>query len=54
MSPIDPILLSFIILIVVFLGWQHFQLRSLGERLRTLERQHLALVEELETRLYGR
>lgn len=54
MSPIDPILLSILILILALLGWQQLQLRALGRRLQSLEKQHLALVEELEERLYGR
>ena len=53
-SPIDPLLLSFLILILVIVGWQFLQLRALGQRLQSLEKQHLALVEELEERLYER
>jgi len=54
MSPMDPVLLSLLILIVAIVVWQHLQLRAMGQRLQSLEKQHLALVEELETRLYGR
>ena len=54
MSPIDPILLSLLILIIAAVVWLHLQLRAMGQRLESLEKQHLALVEELEQRLYGR
>jgi uncharacterized protein HemX len=54
MSLIDPLLLSFLILILAIVGWQQLQLRAFGRRLQSLEKQHLALVEELEERLYER
>ena len=52
MTPLDPVLLSFFIFVVAVLGWQQIQVRTLGQRVSALEKQHLALVEELERRLY--
>jgi Tfp pilus assembly protein PilV len=53
MGTMDPVLLSVLILIVAIMAWQYVQIRSLNERLRSLERQYLALVEDLEERLFS-
>lgn len=52
MSAIDPVLLSILILLIAMVGWLHLQVRALGQRLQSLEKQHLAMVEQLEERLY--
>lgn len=52
MSTMDPVLLSILILIVAIMVWHYIQIRSLNQRLKSLEMQHLALVEELEERAY--
>lgn len=53
MSAIDPILLSILIFLFAMLSWLYLQVRALGQRLQSLEKQHLALVEQLEERLYS-
>jgi hypothetical protein len=52
MSIVDPVLLSILILIVAIVAWHYIQIRSLNQRLTSLEKEYLALVEELEERLY--
>ena len=47
----DPVLLSVLILIVAAIVWNYVLIRSLDRRLTTLEKQHLALVAELEERM---
>ncbi len=42
------------ILIVAAIAWSLFQIRSLSRRLESLEKQHLALVAELEDKLFPR
>jgi len=54
MDMMDPVLLSLLILIVAILAWHYVQIRSLNQRLGSLEKQYLALVEDLEERLFGR
>ena len=49
---IDPILLSVLILIAAAVIWNSVQLKALNRRLTALEKEHLALVQELEERLY--
>ena len=49
---IDPVLLSVLILIVAAGMWGFAQMRALNRRLTALEKEHLALVAELEERLY--
>ena len=53
MGAMDPVLLSILILIVAILAWHYIQIRSLNRRLAILEKQHLALLEDLEERFYG-
>ena len=53
MTPMDPALLTTLILVVGALAWLFAQIRSLNQRLASLEKQHLALVEQLEERLYS-
>ena len=47
----DPVLLSVLILIVAAIVWNYALIRSLNRRLTTLEKQHLALLADLEERL---
>jgi len=54
MSIIDPVLLTMFILIVAVMAWQNVQIRSLSQRLESLEKQYLALLEDLEERLYDK
>ncbi len=42
------------ILIIAAIAWVFFQLRALSQRIESLEKQHLALVAELEDKLYPR
>ena len=48
----DPILLSILILTVAATIWNYSQTQMVIRRLNSLEKQHLALVAELEERLY--
>lgn len=54
MGAIDPTTLAIAFLALVVAGWSYAQIRSLNERLTKLEKEYLALVEELETRMYTR
>ena len=47
----DPVLLSVLILVVAAIVWNYALIRSLDRRLTALEKQHLALVAELEERM---
>jgi hypothetical protein len=48
----DPALLLTLILVVMAVAWNFVQVRALDRRLASLEKQHLALVAQLEERLY--
>jgi hypothetical protein len=48
----DPVLLLTLILIVAAIAWSFVQIRTLNRRLISLEKQHLALVAEIEEKLY--
>ena len=52
LSVIDPVLVLTLILIVSAILWIGVQMTTLNRRLATLEKEHLALVAELEERLY--
>jgi hypothetical protein len=52
MSIVDPAVLSLLALIAAVVIWTYLQIQSLHRRLTSLEKQHLALVQELEERLY--
>ena len=52
MNAMDPVLLSILILVVAITAWNYTQIRSLNRRLASLEKEYLALVQELEERLY--
>lgn len=54
MSAADPITLGLSILVLAFVAWNYLQIRSLGERMNKLEKEYLALVQELEERIYPR
>lgn len=49
---IDPVLLSVLVLLVSAVMLIYAQLRALNRRLTSLEKEYLALVVELEERLY--
>lgn len=48
----EPALLLTLVAIVAALAWSFVQIRALNRRLTSLENQHLALVAELEGKLY--
>ena len=50
----DTTLLLTLVLIVAAIGWSFVQIRTLNNRVTALEKQHLALVAELEDKLYQR
>ena len=52
-SGTDPVLLLILVLIVSAIAWTYWQVQGLNRRLASLEKEHLALVAELEERLYG-
>ena len=54
MGVIEPTTLALVLLVFVFAAWNFTQVRSLSERLAKLEKEYLALVEELEERMYSR
>ena len=43
-----------LLLIVMAIAWAFFQMRGLNQRVTLLERQHLALVEELGKQIYSK
>ena len=49
----DPILLLILVLTVAAVIWTSTQIQTLSRRLNALEKQHLALVADLEERLFG-
>ncbi len=48
----DTALLLTLILIVAAIAWSFVQIRTLNRRLASLEKQHLALVAEIEEKIY--
>ena len=48
----DPVLLLTLILIVAAITWSFLQIRTLNRRLTSLEKQHLALVAEIEDKIF--
>ena len=48
----DSELLLTLILIVAAIAWSFVQIRTLNRRLASLEKQHLALVAEIEEKIY--
>lgn len=42
-----------LLLVVMAITWGFFQLRALNQRLTSLEKQYLALVKDLELRIYS-
>lgn len=51
-NAIDPVLILTLVLIVCAIAWIYVHVTSLSRRLTSLEKEHLALVAELEERLY--
>ena len=51
-SGMDPMLLLILVLIVSAIAWTYWQVQALNRRLTSLEKEYLALVEDLEERLY--
>lgn len=54
MDVVDPTTLTLVCLVLIVAGWNYVQQRTLNERLTKLEKEYLALVEELESRIYSR
>ena len=54
MSAVDPITVALLFLVLACIAWNYFQIRSLQERMTKLEKEYLALIQELEERLYSR
>jgi hypothetical protein len=50
----EPALLLTLILIVAAIAWCFVQVRNLNRRLTSLEKQHLAMVAEIEEKLFSR
>lgn len=50
----EPVLVLTLTAIVAAIIWNFAQMRALERRLVAMEKQHLALVADLEERLYGR
>ncbi len=48
----EPVLVLTLTAVVAAIIWNFAQTRALGRRLTSIEKQHLALVAELEDRLY--
>ena len=48
----DPNMILVTLVFLVVIGWIYSVVRKLEQRLAALEKQHLALVAELEKRLY--
>ena len=48
----DPALLLTLILIVAAIAWNFVQIRTLNRRLTSLEKQYLALVAEIEEKIF--
>ena len=49
----EPVLVLTLTAIVAAIIWNFAQMRALERRLSAMEKQHLALVADLEERLYG-
>ena len=45
-------LLSLLIVVAALAAWNFTQIRALTRRLTALEKEHLAMVQQLEERLY--
>jgi hypothetical protein len=52
-TEMDPNVILVTVVFLVVIGWIYTVVRKLEQRLHTLEKQHLALVAELENRLYS-
>ncbi len=48
----DPNVILVMVVFLVLVGWIFNIIRKLDQRLQALEKQHLALVAELENRLF--
>jgi hypothetical protein len=48
----DPVIMIVFVLFASVTFWVHSLVKKLDQRLRSLEKQHLALVAEIESRLY--
>lgn len=47
------LLLSILILVAALAGWNYLQVRALERRLAALEKEYLALVQDLENRFFS-
>jgi hypothetical protein len=54
MSVADPVTVGLLVLVFAFVAWNYFQIRSMDERMSKLEKEYLALIQELEERIYTR
>jgi len=50
---VDPVVMALVAGVLIIAGWNYIQLRALEDRLTKLEKEYLALIEELETRIYS-
>ena len=53
MSVADPVTVGLLVLVFAFVAWNYFQIRSMDERMSKLEKEYLALIQELEERIYN-
>ncbi len=51
-NAMDPVLLLSLTLIVAAIAWSFVQISTLHRRLTSLEKQHLALVAEIEEKIF--
>ena len=51
-SEVDPVMALTLLVIVCAIAWVYFQVAALNRRVTALEKEHLALVAELEERLF--
>jgi len=49
----EPVLVLTLVAVVAAIIWNFAQLRALERRLSKIEKQHLALISNLEERFYG-
>lgn len=52
MTFLDPATITILLMIVAVSAWNFSQVQTLNRRLSALEKQYLALIQDLEDRLY--
>lgn len=50
----EPVLVLTLTAVVAAIIWNFAQMRALERRMNAMEKQHLALIADLEDRFYGR